>query len=115
MASSMLPLDKIVSDIVAMGFSHGQVGKATKGTWAVGAGIETQGWSAGGGSWQQGQMPGWHCWTSVMLLLMWQSCADEVVHQVGAQPGVEVPACKRIVLALPLMYVLVFVHVVCLR
>jgi hypothetical protein len=26
MASSMLPLDKIVADIVAMGFSHGQVG-----------------------------------------------------------------------------------------
>lgn len=26
MGSSMLPLDKIVSDIVAMGFSHGQVG-----------------------------------------------------------------------------------------
>lgn len=25
MASSMLPLDKIVADIVAMGFSHGQV------------------------------------------------------------------------------------------
>lgn len=28
MGSSMLPLDKIVSDIVAMGFSHGQVGDA---------------------------------------------------------------------------------------
>jgi len=28
MGSSMLPLDKIVSDIVAMGFSHGQVSDA---------------------------------------------------------------------------------------